>query len=187
MKTGAVVFGLIISLAAISVAQVRTITNATLERHQQKRLAAERDYRENYARMGFPSPEELERQREADMAARLELADQLRQARLEKERLELERRSLDLEEARMDSDVDLSEYGGFYGGYFGGFGGFDSRGGRGKFRRNSRFGIFPRNRLLPIIDRRGAYRVTPFGVIAVPNPRSPRIVFRSGGIRGRRR
>lgn len=190
MKTGAVVFGLIISLAAIGVAQVRTITNATLERHQQKRLAAERDYRDNYERMGFPSPEELERQREADMAARLELADQLRQARLEKERLELERRSLDLEEARMESESEVSEFGGYYGGYFGGFGGFggfDSRGGRGKFRRHSRFGIFPRNRLLPIIDRRGAYRVTPFGVIAVPNPRSPRIVFRSGGIRGRRR
>lgn len=190
MKTGAVVFGLIISLAAISVAQVRTITNATLERYQQKRLAAERDYRDNYERMGFPSPEELERQREADLAAKLELADQLRQARLEKERLELERRGLDLEQARLETDLEVSEYGGFYGGYFGGFGGFGGFDGRsrfGKFRRHPRFGAFPRNRLLPIIDRRGAYRVTPFEVIPVASPRSPRVLFRSGGIRGKRR
>jgi hypothetical protein len=75
------------------------------------------------------------------------------------------------------------QYDGFYGGYFGGFGGVDSRGGRGKFRRHSSFGRFPNNRLLPLIDRRGAYRVTPFGVIAVPNPRPPRAVFR-GGTRG---
>ncbi len=189
MKTAALVFGLVISLASIGFGQARSITNSTLEKFQQKRLAAERDYRENYQRMGFPSPEELEKQRDADMAARLELADQLRQARLEKERLELDRRNLDLDAARLDAELEINQVDGFYGGYFSGFGGFS---GFDSGRRHSRFrrGHFPfggfsgGNRLLPLVDRRGAYRVTPFGVISVPNPRP---IFRGPAIRGRHR
>ena len=170
MKTAAVIFGLTLTLAVTSFSQVRTVTNSTLSKFQQKRLAAERDYRENYARMGFPSPEELDRQREADSTARLQLADQLRQARLEKERLELERRSLDLESARVEAELTepdqvIGSYGTYFGG-FGGVGGFGSRHRTGRFRRHS-FG-------------RDGYRVTPFGVIRVPNPRPARILLRGG-------
>lgn len=189
MKKATLIFGLVFSLAAVSFAQVRTITNSTLNRIQDKRLAAERDYRDNYERMGFPSPEELDRQRETDMDARLELAEQLRQARLEKERLELERRSLEIESFRLDAEIESSQVGGFYGGYLGGFGGgFDTRR-HGRYRGHSPAGgFFGGNRLLPLIDRRGAYRVTPFGVIPVPRPRAPRIGFRSGpSIKVRRR
>src|SRR5688572_28624104 len=125
MKTAALIFGLTLTLAVTSFGQVRTVTNSTLSKFQQKRLAAERDYRENYARMGFPSPEELDRQREADLTARLKLAEQLRQARLEKERLELERRSLDLQAARLEVEINESDQvEGFHGTYFGGFAGF---------------------------------------------------------------
>ena len=140
--------------------------------------------------MGFPSPEELERQRETDMDARLELAERLRQARLEKERLELESRTLDVEANRLDAEVESTQFGGFYGGYFGGFGGgFDNRRRYGRIRGHfPTRGFFRGSRLLPLYDRRGAYRVTPFGVIPVYQQRSPRIVFRSGpGIRVRRR
>lgn len=188
MKTAAVVFGLVFVSAVMAFGQVRTVTNGTLEKFQQKRLAAERDYRENYQRLGFPSPEELEKQQEADMTARLQLAEQLRQARLEKERLELEKRSLDLQTARLESESEIDEFGGFYPTYFGGFGGsgFDSR----RRPRRFRHGQFPfvssfgRNRLLPTVDRQGAYRVTPFGVISVPNPRP---IFRGRIVRGRPR
>ena len=180
MKTAAMIVALVISLAAVGTAQVKTVTNSTLQKFTQKRLAAERDYRENYERMGFPSPEELDRQREEDMKARLELAEQLRQARLEKERLELEHRELDLESARLNSEVQIVDdsgvywngYGGFFGGGFGGFG-------------HSRFGF--RSRF-----RDGGYRATPFGIIPTPPaPRPQRILStrgRHGGvfIRGRR-
>ena len=44
----------------------RTVTNTDLEKFKQKRLNAERDLRENYEKLGFPSPEELEKQRKAD-------------------------------------------------------------------------------------------------------------------------
>lgn len=177
MKKVAFTLGLVISLAVVAFGQ-RTITNFELEKFQQKRLAAERDYRENYARMGFPSPEELDRQREADMTARIQLSEQLRQARLEKERLELERRSLDLETVLLDNEIDSNDSAAFYGAYVGGFGGY---GGFDSGRRHRRFGhrgplsgSTPRNQLSPFVDRRGAYRVTPFQVIPVPHPQPTR-------------
>lgn len=73
-------------LAAVPVfSQVRTITNADLEKYKQKRLNAERDYAENYAKMGFPSPEELQKLIEKSRAERDTLA-----ARLVAERVQLE-------------------------------------------------------------------------------------------------
>lgn len=183
MKTFTLVFGLVVSLAVVGFGQ-RTITNSTLEKYKQQRLAAEADYRANYARMGFPSPEELDRQREADMTARLQLADQLRQARLEEERLQLQRRSLDLETIRLDNEIEANNEAGYYGdgyfggygfGRFGGFGGFDDfRSGRHHNRFGQRGHRFPRNLLMPQSRRRGGYRVTPFEVIPVPRSQSGR-------------
>ena len=173
MKKAALIFGLVLSLATVGVGQVRTITNSTLERYQEKRLAAERDYRENYARMGFPSPEELDRQRDADMAARIRLSEQLRQARLEKERLELERQNLDVQAASMENDSAETRYDGFYGGYFGGYGGSYNYGRFG--RRHGRYNIFS-----PL---GGGYRATPVGVYPDPSPRLMPF-FRRDGTRG---
>lgn len=188
MRKAALMFGLVISLAVVGFGQ-RTVTNSTLEKFEQKRLAAERDYRQNYARMGFPSPEELERQRETDMTARLRLAEQLRRARLERERLELEQRSLDIERARIEAETMNAGVEDFYPVYetalsYGGFGGYDFGRRHRRFRGHLPFGGFrPRNQLLPLYDRRGAYRVTPFEVIPVPNPQPPRVIFRGGGRR----
>lgn len=73
-------------LSGVAVAQeVRTVTNADLEKYRQKRLQAERDLRENYAEMGFPSPEEIEQQNEESRRSLNEFADQLREERLERE------------------------------------------------------------------------------------------------------
>jgi hypothetical protein len=179
MKKAALMFGVVISMAVVGFGQ-RTITNATLEKFQQKRLAAEREYRENYARMGFPSPEELERQRQADMTARLQLAEQLRQARLARERLELERERLSVEAAQLEEEeFEEVEYPTFYGGFVtgGGFGGFDLD--RRHYRRTRRpftgFTLGNRRFFTP----RPGYRVTPFQVIPVPNQR-PAPILRRG-------
>jgi len=83
MKRAGWGFFFLLAMATFAVAQVPTVDNFTLEKYQKQRVTAQRDYEQNYARLGFPSPEELDRQREADMNARLQLADQLRQARLE--------------------------------------------------------------------------------------------------------
>lgn len=71
-------------------AQSRTVTNADLEKYRQERLKAEREYRENYERLGMPSPEELERQREKSRIETEQLADKLRREATERERLEIQ-------------------------------------------------------------------------------------------------
>ena len=83
----------IVAAATVSAsAQRKTITNADLEKYRQERLAAEKDYRDNYASRGMPSPEELEKRRELSRIAAEKLSERLRSEELERARLE---RSLD--------------------------------------------------------------------------------------------
>lgn len=49
---------------AVAQTKTKTVTNADLEKFRQKRLQNERDYRENYEKLNFPSPDDLARQRE---------------------------------------------------------------------------------------------------------------------------
>ena len=77
----------IIFLFAGAVSAQRTVTNADLEQYKQKRLQADKDYRENYERLGMPSPEELEKRREASRAETAKLYDKLRTERLEAAKL----------------------------------------------------------------------------------------------------
>lgn len=162
MKTVGMVVGLILFANAIAFGQAKTITNFELEKYQQQRLNAEREYRENYKRLGFPSPEELDRQRDADMKARIEISEQLRQARLEKERIELEQRSLDMDAARREAETEYYESPEYYGGGY--YGGYNS--GRGRNRGRNIKG--------------DGYRVTPFQVIPVPRQPRPQPMIRTG-------
>lgn len=214
MKRIALVLGVVFSLSLVCFGQYsssgrawRTVSNDDLESFREKRLRAEKDYRENYARMGFPSPEELDRQRDADMVVRLQLSGQLRQARLERERIELEKERLALDAVRLDTERQAADeraaypettvlngytdygYGSFgVGGYgYGGYGGFGVPYG----------GYFPRHRVTPgYRGNRGfgvygypTYRVMPYGVIPTGTiPFSGSIYsgsqFFSGGIIG---
>lgn len=89
--------GLIFILANASLAQNRTITNDDLDKYRQKRLAAERDLRENYERLGFPSPAELQKQIEQSNAERSALSARLESENLEREQLDLERQRAEVE------------------------------------------------------------------------------------------
>lgn len=86
-------FILVLSFVAVgsTSAQKRTVTNEDLEKFRQKRLAAERDLRENYEKLGFPSPEELQRQIKQSQIERENLSARLRAENMERERFELER------------------------------------------------------------------------------------------------
>ena len=79
------ILGLSFITANSALAQTKTITNADLEKFRQKRLQAEREYNQNYEKLGFPSPEELKRQREQ---SRIEAEETI--ARQKEERLENE-------------------------------------------------------------------------------------------------
>ena len=167
MKSAVIVIGFILTSAVIGFGQTRTVTNFELEKYQQRRIAAEEEYRDNYKRLGLPSPEELDKQRDEDLKAKIALADQLRQARLEKERLDLERRSLDIQASQQAEDSIVYESDGYYGGAY--LGGYSTYGGR---IRNGRF----RGR---IYNQGGGYRVTPFQVIPQPvQPRPQRMIRR---------
>ncbi len=56
------ILALILAAANLAASQTKTVTNSDLEQFREKRFKAERDYRENYEKLGFPSPEGLERQ-----------------------------------------------------------------------------------------------------------------------------
>ena len=91
MKKQITVFlGLILTLSSAAIAQTKTVTNSDLEKFRQKRLQSERQYRENYERLGFPSPEELERKRIEDEKKLIEYSRQLELQRLEREALQTE-------------------------------------------------------------------------------------------------
>lgn len=85
MKKQWVVFlGLLLLVSSTVFAQTKTVTNADLEKFRQKRLQAEKEYRENYRRLGLPSPEELERQREEDKARDEQIYQQSRAERIQR-------------------------------------------------------------------------------------------------------
>lgn len=78
------------AVPAFSQRSARTVTNVDLEKYRQQRLRAEKDYAENYERMGFPSPEELQKQIEKSRAEREALATRLVAERLQREHAEAE-------------------------------------------------------------------------------------------------
>lgn len=195
MRITAVMLVVILSSAGAAAGQVlpqsrtaRTVTNAELEKFRQTRLRAEREYRENYAQLGFPSPEDLERQIEQSRVERENLSAKLREERLERARIQVDRMraEADLVMAYNQKQAEnagagyepfygFGSYGGygpFYGGYP--YGGFPF--GNGRFRRYGFFGysgfgrFYPRTprltggRFLPI----PGYRVTPAGVFDAP-------------------
>jgi len=94
MKRNLLFFVVFLSVAAGSVVgQTRTVTNADLEKFRQERLKNEKDYRENYARLGFPSPEELQRRYEQSSKETSELAAKFRADERERQRLERSRQA----------------------------------------------------------------------------------------------
>jgi hypothetical protein len=121
MKKTVLFLSLILSFSTIAFAQTKTVTNADLEKFRQKRLQNEKNYRENYERLGFPSPEELERKRVEDEENLIEFSQQLETQRLQREaiRAEIENQYL-LMQSQYPPSPDYSNYdsGAYtYGGY----------------------------------------------------------------------
>lgn len=92
MKRG-LLFFVVLMIGGISVfAQTKTVTNADLEKFRAERLRVEKEYRENYAKWGMPSPEELEKRRQESAAELAATAERLRAERAEQERFEAQQR-----------------------------------------------------------------------------------------------
>ncbi len=76
-----IVFG----VSGAAFAQPKTVTDADLAKFKEKRVRAEKELRENYRELGFPSPEELRIQNEQSAKELSELSDKLRDERLARE------------------------------------------------------------------------------------------------------
>lgn len=85
------VFCFVLLTVAVSVAQSRSVSNLDLEKYRQQRITAEAELRENYAKLGFSSPEEMQRRDEKSRAETEALAAKLRAERLERERVDAQR------------------------------------------------------------------------------------------------
>ena len=178
----------------------KTVTNADLEKFRQKRLAAEQSYRDNYERLGFPSPEELAERNQQDSKDLSALS-----ARIERENYEREQ-SQRMEEYRQNQNRILLSYGNqdaynsndyyspFYSGGFVGYGyssgQYNNFGRRGRYGRYGNFGRYTRggnfyNTITPgtVFPPRGGVRINTNGVRISGSFGGGRI---SGGIRGPR-
>lgn len=76
-----------LSASTAVTAQSKVVTNADLDKYRAERERIAADYRENYAKRGFPSPEELEKRNEQDRKVLAETAARVRAERLERERI----------------------------------------------------------------------------------------------------
>ncbi|MFM9904854.1 MAG: hypothetical protein ACKVQJ_09830 [Pyrinomonadaceae bacterium] len=79
---------IIITAAGSALAQGKTVTNDDLSKYKQERVKAEAELRNNYAKLGFPSPEERERRNAESAKESVELSARLRNERLERERID---------------------------------------------------------------------------------------------------
>ncbi len=101
-------------------AQTKTVTNSDLVKFRTQRLSAEKDLRENYVKLGFPSPEELRQNREKNLVETEELSAKLLAERIERERLAAEMKraeALRLLSLYLSRDYYTYQYSGFYSGF----------------------------------------------------------------------
>ena len=89
MKKVAAFLCVFFSLAVVGYSQTaqKTITNFDLEKYSSRRIAADREYRRTYAEKGMPSPDEIRAQSDTRIKETLELADKMRAAEIEREKL----------------------------------------------------------------------------------------------------
>ena len=91
MNKVAVVFAIVLCVVVCSNAQSAPVTNADLEKYRAKRVAAEEALQQKYAELGFPSPAEIERQRNRDYWDKVEFGEKLQAQRAEREKADAER------------------------------------------------------------------------------------------------
>lgn len=104
-----------LALAGFADAQGRVVTNADLDKFKQKRLQAEKDLKEYYAKIGLTA-EDVAKQEAAESQEREELSARLRASRLEQERIEAEIRQREEAVAPVNVVVTngIPDYSGYY-------------------------------------------------------------------------
>lgn len=107
-----IVFLICFACAAVfsAAAQSKTVTNMDLEKYRDERVKGEAHLRENYAKMGFSSPEERAKRNEQSAKELSDLAARLRSERLEQERIALEREAAERRSAPVYDVLPYTQY-----------------------------------------------------------------------------
>jgi predicted RND superfamily exporter protein len=86
--------------------QTKTVTNSDLEKFRQQRVESERKLRTDYAKMGLPSPAEIERRTRQSRAEFEQYSDQLRQRRVQSQNdLITQANNLSIQIASIDAQI----------------------------------------------------------------------------------
>ncbi|MEO5857480.1 MAG: hypothetical protein ABIR33_00880 [Pyrinomonadaceae bacterium] len=158
----------LVGCVGFAAAQGKTVTNADLEKFKQKRMQADQELKQYYAKLGL-SEEDVAKQEAANAKDRAELSARLRALRLEEERLQSEARQREIEARGSTVNVVVPSDSLGYPGYFTNTNPYFGR--RGRWVRPTRFPV--------------TYRATPVGIIYEPGGRpasiySPTIPQRQG-------
>ena len=110
----------LISAGTIVSAQTKVVTNDELAKYRSVRVKAETDLRENYAKLGFSSPEERARRNEESMRELANASARIRAERAARERIDAERRAAEYYVATPRTEIVVIDgspsyyYGGYY-------------------------------------------------------------------------
>ena len=91
--------------AAVACSQTRLVTNADLEKYRQKRVSAEKELNENYAKLGFESPDIRAKRNAQSTQEMIALSDRLRTQVLARELAAAEAERQRAEQARYDAII----------------------------------------------------------------------------------
>jgi hypothetical protein len=148
MKKSLVLIGLFCLAGVVpALAQTKTVTNSDLEKYRQQRLQAQREYRENYEKWGFPSPEELERRNEKSKLEMQQLSEKLLAERLESESMQMQRELAAQRDRLVTEPVEVGTYSD---GYFPGYGSlYYANQYRGRRRGQTQYGYYAGGQFWP--------------------------------------
>jgi hypothetical protein len=121
----------------------KVVTNADLEKYRAERLRAEQELKNDYAKLGFSSPEERAKRDAESQRLLIEMSDRIRSQRLEGERIDAERQAAETMAwavynglATQQSQAQPQSQSYYSEGYvIGGFGGYGGYGGYGPYRQ----------------------------------------------------
>jgi len=134
-----------LTAAVSALAQTKTVTNADLEKYRKERVENEKKLKERYAELGFPSPEEIERQNAERRAAMEEYSDELRERRqMSQNDIVAQANALRLQIASVDAQINYLRRQNRYSSnqnfvYSYGYTSYGARGGRSAFPKLNQF------------------------------------------------
>lgn len=111
---------ILVSAATVAAAQTKVVTNDDLAKYRTVRIKAEAELRENYAKLGFSSPEERAKRNERSIKELAETSARIRAEKAARQREDAEKRAVEYYVATPRTEIVVINgrpnyhYGGYY-------------------------------------------------------------------------